>query len=251
MLSSLVSLSATGAAPARFGHPRDPVHLYPTALCVPGATPVSAARLRDAARLINARLVHPDAASHASVALAGPRCLRLVSTRGAVPLSFIVAAVAPGVVVLADSGSTPLQFGRVVRLRCARSGCVPSGIVGRTNLTRHPPTLRVVIRTRDIAAEHAQVVADTRGYPSVLFQLDSVGSRRFCRYTSTHVSHFLAFVADERVVSDPQIQSAICGGDVQIAGLRNERQAHILAAYLNLGPLTLSLRPVTSPRVVR
>jgi len=50
----------------------------------------------------------------------------------------------------------------------------------------------------------------------VTFQLKDVGAKRFEEYTAAHIGQYFAIVLDGKVISAPQIKSAIPGGNVQI-----------------------------------
>lgn len=75
----------------------------------------------------------------------------------------------------------------------------------------------------------------------VVFSLLVRGGQIWCRFTGRHVERYAAFVVDNRIILDPQIQSAICGGNTQIAGLTASR-AREIAVDLNYGPLPVAFQ---------
>jgi preprotein translocase subunit SecD len=104
--------------------------------------------------------------------------------------------------------------------------------------------LRVIFSSSEIRRGSARVIVDQAGYTGVVYALTPQASSAWCSFTTSHISRFAALVLDGRVISDPQIQSAICGGQTQIVGLASRRQATMIAAYLNYGPLPVTLRSV-------
>jgi|SRR5579875_653638 len=143
-----------------------------------------------------------------------------------------------GFLALTDSGSTPLGAGVKVKLVCPSSqpNCAPGAKVGTTNATAKTPVLQVVAAGKYVKAGSAQVGYDNSGNPQVLYTLTGAGNTNWCNYTTGHVNQYSAIVLDNRVVSDPQIQGAICGGQTAITGV-SLSQAKQLAIYLNYGAL--------------
>ena len=67
----------------------------------------------------------------------------------------------------------------------------------------------------------------------------------FETFTETNVGHSIAIVLDSRVLTAPVIQGAIPGGQIQISSGAKDgfplRDGSILVAYLQSGPLPISL----------
>jgi preprotein translocase subunit SecD len=153
-----------------------------------------------------------------------------------------------GYLALTDSGSTAL--GNVpVKLVCKTAACGPFK-VGATNPTATPkPILQIVVPGRYVKPGSAQVGFDQTGNPTVTYTLTGKGSDDWCSYTTSHVNDYSAIVLDNKIVSDPQIQSAICGGQTQITGLTSTSEAQTIATFLNYGALPVSLHVDSSEQV--
>jgi preprotein translocase subunit SecD len=63
------------------------------------------------------------------------------------------------------------------------------------------------------------------------------------------VNKFSAIVLDGKVVSDPQIQGAICQGQTEINGLTGTAEAQQIATYLNYGALPIAMHVDSSSSV--
>lgn len=78
---------------------------------------------------------------------------------------------------------------------------------------------------------------DQQGQVAIGFKLSSIGARRFCDVTRANVNKPFAIVLDEKVLSAPVIQSAICGGSGVITGNFDYKSANDLAMLLRAGAL--------------
>lgn len=92
-----------------------------------------------------------------------------------------------------------------------------------------------ILRTADVQFD------PTTGNPLVTFTLTPEGGRAFADYTAQHVGGFLAIVLDGTVISAPQIQSAITGGEGVIEGQFTLEEATRLATQLRYGALPIPL----------
>lgn len=81
----------------------------------------------------------------------------------------------------------------------------------------------------------------TTGSPLVTFTLTPDGSRAFGEYTQQHVGDFLAIVLDGVVISAPQIETAITGGEGVITGDFTLEEATRLSTQLRYGALPIPL----------
>jgi hypothetical protein len=149
-----------------------------------------------------------------------------------------------GIVTLAGSGKKPLPLGERVLLVCRHAGCVPGAPAGKTNLAAHPPRLRVVVPMREMARGSAYLSTDAARHPTVVYSLTASGTHIWCTFTTRHIAFYTAIVVDDRVLSDPLIQSAICGGKSEIVGMANQLTARTIVAFINSGPLPVSLHVV-------
>jgi preprotein translocase subunit SecD len=157
---------------------------------------------------------------------------------------------ATGYLALTDSGATSEGAGTKVKLVCPTAGCAPNTKVGQTNMGATPPVMQIIVPGKYISRGSAQVGYDqTTGGPTVTYTLTGSGSDSWCKFTTNNVNKFSAIVLDNKVVSDPQIQQAICGGQTQITGLQSTDQAKQLATYLNYGALQVPLKLDSSETV--
>lgn len=155
-----------------------------------------------------------------------------------------------GFLALTDSGSTNLGAGTKVKLVCKTAGCAPHTPVGVTNATASPPVLQVVAPGKYVQSGSAQVGFDsTTNQPSVTYTLTGAGNDAWCTYTTNNVGRFSAIVLDGKVISDPTIQGAICGGQTQITGITSTTEAQSIATYLNYGALPIALHIDSSQQV--
>jgi len=92
--------------------------------------------------------------------------------------------------------------------------------------------------------ENAQPSFNQGGEAVVSFRLDSEGSRKFCDITKKNVGKPFAIVLDEQIVSAPRINEPICGGNGQISGGFDVKEAKELAILLRAGALPTDLQVV-------
>jgi hypothetical protein len=177
------------------------------------------------------------APSHSSVTQSGNRCVHLTVNGNMARSAVIRMVMAPGSLVIADSGMTSLDPGTSVRL-------LPTS--GGARLAAHPPALRLVFSVWPSRTGIATIGTDTGGRPVVTFGLTRRAASTWCSFTKTHIQGFAAIVLDNRVVQDPEIMDAICSGPVQIVGLSSALQAKVIAAYINFGPLPVSFHDVSA-----
>ena len=76
---------------------------------------------------------------------------------------------------------------------------------------------------------------------SVSFNLDRVGSKKFAKVTTENIGKRLAIILDNNVISAPQIQEPIVGGNGQITGDFTFQSATDLALLLRSGALPAPL----------
>jgi preprotein translocase subunit SecD len=85
---------------------------------------------------------------------------------------------------------------------------------------------------------------DENGSPNIAFAFNGVGAQRFAEATSENIGKPFAIVLDKRVVSAPEIRTAIVGGSGEITGSFTEESAHDLALVLKSGALPAPLKPI-------
>ena len=103
----------------------------------------------------------------------------------------------------------------------------------------------IVVRKRaDVTGENldlAQATVDQFGRPAVAIRFDTAGARKFGRLTTENVGRRFAIVLDGAVISAPEIQEPIPGGNGQITGNFTVESAEQLAILLRAGALPAPL----------
>ena len=92
--------------------------------------------------------------------------------------------------------------------------------------------------------DDAQPSFNQNGQAVVSFRLNAVGARKFCTITRKNVGKPFAIVLDNKVISAPVINEAICGGQGQISGGFDVQEAAELALLLRAGALPTDLKVV-------
>lgn len=103
-----------------------------------------------------------------------------------------------------------------------------------------PVSRRVVVSGEELTDAQATFDQQTNR-PIVSFRFTTSGGRAFCRATTDNIGKPLAIVLDERVISAPVIQSAICGGSGIITGNFTTEQTNELSLQLRSGALPATL----------
>jgi preprotein translocase subunit SecD len=103
----------------------------------------------------------------------------------------------------------------------------------------------VVVKTR-VAVDGGNLVDSQPSFhdnqPIVTIKFDSVGGHRFDELTRANIGKQFAIVLDNKVLSDPVIQSAIPGGSGEISGNFTTKSATDLALLLRAGALPAPLK---------
>lgn len=149
-----------------------------------------------------------------------------------------------------DSGSTPLPEGLCIRTsnNDGPSRCELAPGQEATDEVENPaPTYETVLTGGGIRT--AQVQGNVLGEVLVAFTLTADGAEIFADYTRQNVGNFLTIVLDKQVISSPQINQAIDGGQGTITGGFTPEEAEQLATQLRFGSLPIPLR-VDSTRLV-
>jgi preprotein translocase subunit SecD len=101
--------------------------------------------------------------------------------------------------------------------------------------------------------DSATVGADQNGQRTVNFVLKEVGKQLFADHTRAHVNEFFAIVLDSRVISAPQINEPITGGQVQITsgniGGFPQKEAQNLVNVLRFGALPFPVEELSSDTI--
>ncbi|HEX8062590.1 MAG TPA: hypothetical protein VF535_05190 [Allosphingosinicella sp.] len=199
----------------------------------------------DKARDVIERRLGAAGASGATVVRQGPN--RILATFGAVgdtgPIKALIGRSARLDVWLVDLSATPEQIA---------AGEAPPG----TRLLAFPgegPDGRIAVRGRPIV--NGSMIADARsgfdpaGQPVVNLRFDDLGSRRFARATRENVGRPFAIALDDVVVSAPDVNEPILGGEAMISGNFTVESARELAIALRSGALPFDLVVVEERRL--
>jgi preprotein translocase subunit SecD len=90
----------------------------------------------------------------------------------------------------------------------------------------------------------AQQTFDQDGRPVVAIGFNSAGARRFGRVTQENVNKPFAIILDDKVLSAPNINEPILGGNAQISGNFTVKSANDLAVSLASGKLPVKLNVI-------
>ncbi len=218
-------------------------------LCADKGQDVTSSNMDVARNVIEARAAGGIGVTEPQVTRVGGNCIS-VEMPGLKNQSQIIQQIGKtGFLALTDSGSTNLGAGTKVTLVCKTAGCAPHTAVGVTNATANPPRLQIITPGKYVQSGSAQVGFDSSNQPDVTYTLQGAGNDAWCTYTTNNVGRYSAIVLDGKVVSDPTIQSAICGGQTQITGIGSTTEAQSIATYLNYGALPVALHIDSSEQV--
>ncbi|HEX8442867.1 MAG TPA: protein translocase subunit SecD [Allosphingosinicella sp.] len=108
---------------------------------------------------------------------------------------------------------------------------------------------RIAVKRRamvngDQLVDAQQTFDPTTNEPAVSIRFDSEGSRRFGRTTRENVNKPFAIILDDVVISAPNINEPILGGQAQIAGSFTVETANDLAVQLRSGDLPVEIRVI-------
>ena len=90
----------------------------------------------------------------------------------------------------------------------------------------------------------AQQGFDQDGRPDINIKFNTAGARRFGRVTQENVGKPFAIILDDKVLSAPNINEPILGGQAQISGNFTVQSAHDLAVSLASGKLPVKLNVI-------
>jgi len=171
-----------------------------------------------------------------------------------------------GLLEFVDFGTTPLPEGTVVHTDLnhdtgAINEIVPTptesappvpGATPAVDPNATPDAGSKIYHTIMTGAEikTALVTSDpTTGKIAISFTLTSKGADIFAQHTSTHVGQALGIVLDGVVISSPNINSAITGGQGEISGGFTVDTANALAVQLRYGSLPIPFKVIQSQTV--
>ncbi len=87
-------------------------------------------------------------------------------------------------------------------------------------------------------------IFDENGAPAISFTFNNAGAKRFARVTQENVGKPFAIILDNKVLSAPNIQTPILGGQGQITGNFTVESANALAVSLASGQLPVKLNVI-------
>jgi preprotein translocase subunit SecD len=82
---------------------------------------------------------------------------------------------------------------------------------------------------------------DENGLPDIEIKFNTAGARRFARATQENVNKPFAIILDDKILSAPNINEPILGGNARISGSFTVQTAHDLAVSLASGKLPVKL----------
>src|SRR6476659_1422444 len=85
---------------------------------------------------------------------------------------------------------------------------------------------------------------DQDGRPDINIKFNTVGARRFGRVTQENTGKPFAIILDDKIISAPNINEPILGGQAQITGNFTVKSAHDLAVSLASGKLPVKLNVI-------
>lgn len=97
-----------------------------------------------------------------------------------------------------------------------------------------------MVASNDITKAAASM--DNNQYPSVQMQFDAYSSYRWKRMTTANINKNIAIVIDDNILSAPNVNGAIEGGNTQISGGFTISEAQDIANILRSGFLSVNIR---------
>ncbi len=106
-----------------------------------------------------------------------------------------------------------------------------------------------VLSGTDVKSAEAGIVSkdnsSNREYV-VNLTLNDEGTKKFAEVTAANVGNIISIIYDGEVVSAPEVQEAITGGQCSITGLDSYEEAEKLASTIRIGSLKLELEEIRS-----
>jgi preprotein translocase subunit SecD len=103
---------------------------------------------------------------------------------------------------------------------------------------------RRVMVSGDQLTDARQGFDSQTGSPNIEIKFNTAGARRFGRATQENVGKPFAIILDDKVLSAPNINEPILGGNAQISGSFTVQSAHDLAVSLASGKLPVKLNVI-------
>ncbi|PRZ15789.1 preprotein translocase subunit SecD/SecD/SecF fusion protein [Laceyella sediminis] len=109
---------------------------------------------------------------------------------------------------------------------------------------RDPTGKKILMEGKDLMENGAGVGYDQLNRPVVTLKLKD--PKKFENITRTYLGQQLPIYLDDNLLSAPQVQTVIAGGEAQISGQKDVKEAQELADLLNAGAIPLKLKEVQS-----
>ncbi|MCH3951257.1 MAG: protein translocase subunit SecD [Acidaminococcus sp.] len=106
---------------------------------------------------------------------------------------------------------------------------------------------KTVLTGKDLKDSKASV--DQGGRPVVTLQFNDEGAKKFADLTAANVGNQIAILLDGEVLTAPRVSEPITGGNAQITGSRDAKEAEHLAILLRSGSLPVKLEVVENRTV--
>lgn len=141
-----------------------------------------------------------------------------------------------------DMGNSPVQEGTVIETDFGQTNAAPS-TDGAGSTVYHTVMTGTGLESATVAP------GSLPNEYWIAFVLKPESSDLFGEYTTTHRGQFLGIVLDKVVISAPQINDPITGGEGTITGNFTQEQAQTLAVQLRSGSLPIPIKVVESRTV--
>jgi len=116
------------------------------------------------------------------------------------------------------------------------------GIIGTPALLEFvDPDGNVILTGSDVELAEAGYLSGEGNAPVVNFKLTAAGADTFAKETAEHLNEVIEIRLDGNVISDPQVNSVITGGEAYIEGVGTIEEAQELAMLIESGALPLEL----------
>jgi len=115
-------------------------------------------------------------------------------------------------------------------------------------LTFKDPDGKVVLEGKDVADSYA-ALSQKDNSPVVVLNLTPDGKTKFAEATARLVNQKISINMDTIQLSNPNVESAITGGEATITGMGTIEAAKALAAKIKAGALPFALETITSSQI--
>lgn len=115
-------------------------------------------------------------------------------------------------------------------------------------LTFKEPDGKIVIEGKDVVDSYAALSPEDNS-PVVVLTLNADGKTKFAEATTRLVGQKISINMDETMISNPNVQTPITGGEATITGMGSIQEAKDLAAKIKAGALPFALETITSSQI--